>query len=174
MENALLYTFSTIAQALGGAFALLAAFVLYRFQSLGPMMVHDSAEIRGCLSRGGGDLTLFDSMRLRGNWRGLVLVIDSIMETDEPGISSAEGELIFRMKMSLELQILLEQLFRFGAFMTAATMAYSVAAIPFAHLIYAVSWLSWLMLVCGVAGFLACLHAYWNIIKAALYSPPSI
>jgi hypothetical protein len=30
MDNGLLYTYSTIAQALGGAFALLAAFVLYR------------------------------------------------------------------------------------------------------------------------------------------------
>jgi len=34
MENALLYTFSTIAQALGGSFPLVAAFVLYRFQLL--------------------------------------------------------------------------------------------------------------------------------------------
>ena len=34
MENSILYTFSTIAQALGGAFALLSAFVLFRFQSL--------------------------------------------------------------------------------------------------------------------------------------------
>lgn len=55
MQNALLYTFSTIAQALGGAFALLAAFVLYRFQSLGPMMAHDSAQVRGELSRGGAN-----------------------------------------------------------------------------------------------------------------------
>jgi hypothetical protein len=35
MESAILYTFSTIAQALGGTFALIAAFVLYRFQLLG-------------------------------------------------------------------------------------------------------------------------------------------
>jgi hypothetical protein len=34
MENSILYTFSTIAQVLGGASALLAAFVLFRFQSL--------------------------------------------------------------------------------------------------------------------------------------------
>ena len=33
MENALLYTFSTIPQTLGAAFAVLAAFVLYRFQA---------------------------------------------------------------------------------------------------------------------------------------------
>lgn len=34
MENALYYTFSTIAQTLAGAIALLAAFALYRLQSL--------------------------------------------------------------------------------------------------------------------------------------------
>lgn len=33
MQNALLYTFSTIAQTLAGAIALLGAFVLYRLQS---------------------------------------------------------------------------------------------------------------------------------------------
>lgn len=34
MENALLYTFSTIAQTLGGLLALIGAFVLYRHQNL--------------------------------------------------------------------------------------------------------------------------------------------
>ena len=69
MENALLYTFSTIAQALGGAFALLAAFVLYRFQSIGPMMTHDSAQIRGDLSRGGAGFASYDSFLVQGKYR---------------------------------------------------------------------------------------------------------
>jgi hypothetical protein len=36
LENAVLYTFSTIPQTLGAAFAVLAAFVLYRFQADAP------------------------------------------------------------------------------------------------------------------------------------------
>jgi hypothetical protein len=78
MENALLYTFSTIAQALGGAFALLAAFVLYRFQSLDPMMAHYSAQVRGGLSRGGGDLGLFDSLSVQGNSRALMYILHEV------------------------------------------------------------------------------------------------
>lgn len=46
MENSILYTFSTIAQALGGAFALLAAFVLFRFQSLDASMLNASTGLR--------------------------------------------------------------------------------------------------------------------------------
>jgi hypothetical protein len=44
MENSILYTFSTLAQALGGAFALLSAFVLFRFQSLDASMLNASNE----------------------------------------------------------------------------------------------------------------------------------
>ena len=44
MENALLYTLNTIPQALGGTFALLAAFVLYRFQTLIELMALDAEE----------------------------------------------------------------------------------------------------------------------------------
>ena len=35
LDNTIFYTFSTIAQTLAGAIALLGAFVLYRLQSLG-------------------------------------------------------------------------------------------------------------------------------------------
>ena len=42
MENALFYTFSTIAQTLAAAIALLGAFALYRFQTIGTAL-HDLA-----------------------------------------------------------------------------------------------------------------------------------
>ncbi len=42
MENALFYTFSTIAQTLAAAIALLGAFALYRLQSIGGLL-HDLA-----------------------------------------------------------------------------------------------------------------------------------
>ena len=45
MTNQLYYTFSTIAQTLAGAIALLAAFILYRLQTLNK----DIEELSGCL-----------------------------------------------------------------------------------------------------------------------------
>ena len=44
---ALVNTFSTIAQALGGAFALLSAFVLYRFTYLNSNLDWDLGTIHG-------------------------------------------------------------------------------------------------------------------------------
>ncbi len=46
MENAFFYTFSTIAQTLGGALALLGAFVLYRLQGLSAEIDHSAAIVR--------------------------------------------------------------------------------------------------------------------------------
>ena len=51
MENALLYTFTTIAQALGGTFALLAAFILYRFQTLNDLMALEAGELMQIVSQ---------------------------------------------------------------------------------------------------------------------------
>jgi hypothetical protein len=46
MENALYYTFSTIAQALAAAMALLAAFTLYRLQSIDTQCVGAAENLR--------------------------------------------------------------------------------------------------------------------------------
>jgi hypothetical protein len=168
MENALLYTFSTIAQALGGAFALLAAFVLYRFQSLSNTMPNDAAQVRGGLTRSGRNFTLYDTLRVEGKYPELIVEIDTIMEHD-PGLSADEKALIGRMKRSVQLQTALEKSFRRGAFATAAVMAFSVAAIPIAPFVYCMPCFSALLLIVGVSGFLACLYLYWKVIKTAIY-----
>lgn len=50
MSNALYYTFSTIAQTLAGAMALLAAFLLYRLQTLNQGMYEDAERISVALA----------------------------------------------------------------------------------------------------------------------------
>ena len=79
MESGLLYTFSTIAQALGGAFALLAAFVLFRFQYMKSSMWQDSGTVRDALTRGGADLLNYDTLRAQGKYADLIKVIDKII-----------------------------------------------------------------------------------------------
>src|SRR5439155_13188719 len=49
MSNALYYTFSTIAQTLAGAMALLAAFLLYRLQVLNRAIDSDAERISSAL-----------------------------------------------------------------------------------------------------------------------------
>ena len=79
MENGILYTFSTIAQALGGAFALLAAFVLYRFQVLEATLANDAAQVRGGLTRGGSNFDRYDALQVSGKYAELIEEIDTIM-----------------------------------------------------------------------------------------------
>src|ERR1700735_3926817 len=79
MENGILYTFSTIAQALGGAFALLSAFVLFRFQTLDATMWKDSRSARAGLTAGGGDVFGYDTLRAEGNYAEVIREIDAVV-----------------------------------------------------------------------------------------------
>jgi hypothetical protein len=76
MENSILYTFSTIAQALGGAFALLSAFVLFRFQSLDASMLNASIGLRP-IWKTPADLETYDTLRGLSVWPALNKAIDS-------------------------------------------------------------------------------------------------
>jgi hypothetical protein len=169
MEYALLYTFSTSAQALGGAFALLAAFVLYRFQVIGPTMANHVLQITGNLSRGGADLARFRTLAVQGKWPDVMVEIDRIRAQTNPTFSPDELAMIDRMKATVQLQSDLATAFRRGAIATGAVMAYSVAAIPFAHKVYGMACISWLLLAFGVSGFISCLWLYWKVIKTAIY-----
>jgi hypothetical protein len=167
MQNALLYTFSTIAQALGGAFALLAAFVLYRFEVLS--LPSDSAHVRGELTRGGDNFERYDTLRIQGRWLDLMAEIAAIRERTKPAISPSVEKLIERMSESARVQGSVAKWFWRAAITTGAVMFYSVAAIPFAHLVYCFCALSWLLLSLGIGGFLACLLMFFAVINAALY-----
>jgi hypothetical protein len=76
MENSILYTFSTIAQALGGAFALLSAFVLFRFQSLDASMLNASVGLR-CIWKSKADLESYDTLRGLSIWPSLNKAIEA-------------------------------------------------------------------------------------------------
>src|SRR5271170_4170819 len=76
MENSILYTFSTIAQALGGAFALLSAFVLFRFQSLDASMLNASVGLRS-IWKTAADLETYDTLRGLSVWPALNKAIDA-------------------------------------------------------------------------------------------------
>src|SRR5579863_1558439 len=76
MENSILYTFSTITQALGGAFALLSAFVLFRFQSLDASMLSASSGLRS-IWKNSGDLESYDTLRGLAVWPSLNKAIEA-------------------------------------------------------------------------------------------------
>jgi hypothetical protein len=84
-------------------------------------------------------------------------------------LQSGELERLDRLRASVALRTHLATWFRRAAFTTGGVMFYSVAAIPFAHIVYCVDVLSWLLLIVGIIGFLSCLHMFWVVIETAVY-----
>jgi hypothetical protein len=91
MENALLYTFSTIAQALGGAIALLSAFVLYRLQSLDALMWQDSDDLSDAIPNGEPQIQ-HDQRRAQGAWKDILIEVKKLAdESHRLGLANAYG-----------------------------------------------------------------------------------
>jgi|SRR5271169_5798449 len=148
MENSILYSFSTIAQALGGAFALLSAFVLFRFQSLDASMLNASRGLRS-IWKTPADLETYDTLRGLSVWPSKT-----------------------RLRAGQSLHRFLTWTFWVAVSLTFLAMTGSVAVIPYAHEIaqtYSPRCIHALNLV-GVVAFALCMVSYVFVIYAALVS----
>jgi hypothetical protein len=173
MEYAILYTFSTIPQALGGAFALLSAFVLFRFQSLNSAMLADSHGLRRALHDVKQTNNL-DWLISQSDFAAVHQFVDSVIkgrERDEEGaraIVEPSKPLLARLGDSLKLHRDLSRLFLRSAIATGVMMIGSVAVLPFAHVIYCWCVVAWTVMMLGVIGFAVTLYLYWDLIRSAL------
>lgn len=87
MESAILYTFSTIVQALAGAFALVGAFVLYRLAAYDTAMWDDS----GTLLNGVMGSRELGMLRGRRDYAGFLELLDKVLATRRAG-PDGQGE----------------------------------------------------------------------------------
>lgn len=174
MENSILYTFSTIAQALGGAFALLSAFVLFRFQSLDASMLNASVGLR-CIWKSKADLESYDTLRGLSIWPSLNKAIEAqiarmiaVHETPSFEVMATKT----RLKAGESLHSFLTAVFWVAVSLTFVVMTGSVAIIPYAHDIaesHSGKWIHWLDLG-GVVAFGLCIISYMVVIYSALLS----
>jgi len=174
MENSILYTFSTIAQALGGAFALLSAFVLFRFQSLDASMLNASVGLR-CIWKSKADLESYDTLRGLSIWPSLNKAIEAqiarmiaVHETPSFEVMATKT----RLKAGESLHSFLTTVFWVAVSLTFVVMTSSVAIIPYAHDIaesHSGKWIHWLDLG-GVVAFGLCIISYMVVIYSALLS----
>ena len=175
MENGILYTFSTIAQALGGAFALLSAFVLFKFQSLKESM-HRDADTLSTIWVAPQMGPVYTRMIADGDYEAIADLADSqvagaqgtMWQGTQPAIW---GEACKRLRDNSATRKNVSSLFKRSAVTTGCVMIGSVAAIPLAHPVHCVIWLACAVLATGVGGFALCLFQYWSLIKAAVYDP---
>jgi hypothetical protein len=175
VENALLYTFSTVAQALGGMFALLAAFVLYRSQSLESMMGSDSRLLMTMwASSQSNEENLHHELAGQGRFREVYENIKAavadlpVTHTPYQPYGSHGQEPFNRLGRMIEVQENLTRYFIRAAWLTGATILGSVAAIPFAQILRCHHIIAAEVLFVGIAAFAACIWSYWVVISAAL------
>src|ERR1700733_3830138 len=174
MENSILYTFSTIAQALGGSFALLSAFVLFRFQSLDASMLNASKGLRS-IWKTTADLETYDTLRGLSVWPSLNKAIDAQMARmvaahDEPSFEALATKT--RLRAGQSLHFFLTWTFWVAVSLTFVVMTISVGIIPYAHDIvesHSVQWIHALNLG-GVVAFGLCMFSYMFVIYVALVS----
>jgi hypothetical protein len=172
MENSILYTFSTIAQALAGAFALLSAFVLFRFQSLDASMMNASKGLRS-IWKTPADLESYDTLRGLSVWPSLNKAIDArmarmIAANEEPSFEAMATKA--RLRAGRSLHRLLTWAFWLAVLLTFLVMTGSVAVIPYAHEIAETHTLKCIhnLNLVGVAAFALCMVSYVFVIYAAL------
>jgi hypothetical protein len=172
-ENGILYTFSTIAQALGGAFGFLSAFVLYRFQSLNRAMEKDAIPLRGMLDEldGTGAQERFELALAQSQFSVIVAWIDRKIEKPE-GRRVYEGErkaAHIRMSLSVAQRRGILFVFWITLWVTGIVMAGSVGVIPRAHFwsVCEPDWAGHAMCI-GVVAFATCLVLYLAVIWASV------
>jgi hypothetical protein len=163
MENAILYTFSTIPQTLGAAFAVLSAFVIYRFAA-DASVERDIAELMQIFTpeyRADLRATLED--------RGLTHLLAEMSELFDAGSVSAPGygshqfETLLRLRAAAgqaDVKAPLRRAFLWtGGVIVASVVALGVEKLLAAQTEYAVA-----ALVLGVLGLTRCLWLYWKLI----------
>jgi len=176
MENSILYTFSTISQTLATAFALLAAIVLYRFQTLDGGISLATSELLNAVSGttvSGKDPTLDLRIYQRSGDLARFLDLFRQMATEKAGPgtdpyrSLGDGVYAYYRHVDVVLSLtrtLRKRLFN-SLYATVATIAYSTLVIPFSHaLAERHDCLASLFLMVVEAMFIGCLCVYVRLI----------
>jgi hypothetical protein len=158
MENALFYTFSTIAQALAAAMAILAAFAMYRLKGIDDESSGAAITIES--QTGGGDYLRRYSLVSRWN-KCLEAADRRIAETGSGAEVIALREQLRQLRTASGT---IRRALWSALAATAVVMTGSVAALAYVPAICRAT-LAPQALQCGVVGFAVCLAAYGWLIR---------
>jgi hypothetical protein len=172
MTNTIFYTFSTIAQTLAGAIALLGAFVLYRLQSLRTAIEQESFETAELYARANAFL-VGDQDPRQWHRTGAYCRIAKLPQGIDMPCSFADPAAVHRLQSRLRghcahQKKLLKQ-FKFALRLTGWLILFAVGALVAAELIAPWGWPGcWLVLLCGFGWFGACIRSYVRLVRLAL------
>ena len=159
MSNALYYTFSTIAQTLAGAMALLAAFLLYRLQTLNQSIEKDAERISIALAPYHGRA----HEMLRGReYNELLKAAEYIPQGQaRPEAESARLSTLLRTKQNLLRR------FKIALYLTASLITLSIAVLVATPYLSTFQLAVYTVFASGLIGFVACIVSYISVLRAA-------
>ena len=162
--SALYYTFSTIAQCLAGAIALLGAFVLWRLETLHAEKSQRSEQILAPLSGSARDEDA-KAAYARGDFASVLDISQVVITRPEPRVAYSR----MRLKAITAHETSLMRWFWIALFTSVATISLSVAALAATPRILEAGFGDE-TLAAGVGSFVACLLTYALLMRAALRS----
>jgi len=177
MINTIFYTFSTIAQTLAGAIALLGAFVLYRLQSLRSVIEIDSGEIvqgyptiiHYIASDHSSEVVMMNDWHRQGEYRKVLEfgmpTVTAQPQSERLCIEMANRD---RLRRNLDRYDLLLKTFKKSLWLTVGLISFSVIALAVAELIARSDRSCWLVLIGGLLWFGVCLYSYIVLIQKAI------
>jgi hypothetical protein len=171
MESTLYYTFSTIAQTLAGAIALLGAFILYRLQKLNNGLDDHAKFIRKQYSEE-EDLVFLNSFIVKGEYKKFLKYTRAkpiAAGSDQDEEQSYLIDVQAKMQELLVLRKSLIRSFTVSLFLTVTLIAASVIALAVTPDLNARSDLRSASLVLAIVWFLACLISYVSLLRKSLF-----
>jgi len=161
MSNALYYTFSTIAQTLAGAMALLAAFLLYRLQVLNRAIDSDAERISSALKPYHGRA---DEMLRSQEYVALLRAAEKgYFPQGNPPVQQ-ERERLTRL---LHTKKSLMRRFKIALYLTAGLITFSIVALVATPQIMSSLALTYTIFALGLLGFVACMLSYIAVLQSA-------
>jgi hypothetical protein len=161
METALYYTFSTIAQALAGTVAFLAAVVLFKLQGI-DSEIREHAEY--ALSISGREVAPTGHYA-NARWPDLVAAIAVRVKERSPELAGLQ-DYLDRINVLVQARLQLVSALRVSVPLTLAIMIGAVGTLALVPILKCSSWLSIPALAIGAVAFGACVATYWKVIAA--------
>lgn len=165
MDTALFYTFSTIAQTLAGAIALLGAFVLYRLQSLSAEIVEKSLVVLGFYK--GAHKTILHDWHVNEHYNKVFeyAELPPLDKPDDPELFPLHKT---RLGKLLQLQKSLLDSFKLSLWLTVGLITAAVIILSLTPFIGASTCCTLITFGIGILWFIGCLFSYVKLARTAV------
>lgn len=164
MDNALYYTFSTIAQALAGVVAFLAAILLYKFQSIDSTLKERLPRVLDSHPMNVGNNNVLWDHAMNGRYDELLAGLP-----ENGSFGGIYQITVVQMRALLKTRKELTSALKRAVLLILGSMVAAVIVLAIIPLIKDCIWLSGLILGAGAVLFLVCVASCFKVIRALFH-----